>query len=86
MTEFNGPRSLERMGAVGQVITYVRQAIQAGKYNVGDKRSNGVGITKKQKTNQKHRTKNRRCRAALALPRDGGKQPQRGQNKAKSKI
>ena len=40
----------------------------------------------KQKTNQKHRTKNRRCRAALALPRDGGEQPQRGQNKAKSKI
>ena len=46
MTEFNGPSSLEQMGAVGQVVTYVRQAIQAGKYSVGDKLPNEAELAK----------------------------------------
>ena len=46
MTQFNGPNSLERMGAVGQVVTYVKQAIQAGIYNVGDKLPNEAELAK----------------------------------------
>lgn len=46
MTQFNGPSTLERMGAVGQVVTYVKQAIQAGKYSVGDKLPNEAELAK----------------------------------------
>jgi GntR family transcriptional repressor for pyruvate dehydrogenase complex len=46
MTDFNGPSSLEQMGAVGQVVTYVKEAIQAGKYSVGDKLPNEAELAK----------------------------------------
>ena len=50
------------------------RSVQSEISNAGDKRSNRSGITKKQKNKPKapHK-KNRRCRAALALPRDGGR-------------
>ena len=46
MVQFDHFASPERMGAVGLVVTYIRQAIQRGQYCVGDKLPNEAELAK----------------------------------------
>lgn len=46
MEEVNQSIAIERIGAVGQVIAYIKQMIRSGKYNIGDKLPNEAELAK----------------------------------------